>query len=590
MTSVAYSITESPNPLTHRIDEASPLEILRLLRQCDAQLFAGYLEFPGLLDEETLQTAARVAWRLSRILAEPDSGAVILSGAGTSGRLAIFCEREFNRQLRALRVPEVFTSLIAGGERAIITPVEAAEDDAATATADLERAVRAHEDRTERVKEGLYIGITAGLSAPYIAAQLGHLQTTDDWDAVLLGCNPAEQARATKPSEGPPSMREAIDRWGDSERFLLLNPVVGPEAIRGSTRMKGGSVTKLLLETIFHVALEAAGLVDDTPALEPGADGSLLPFRWRLLAYFGRYRAAMDAAYHSIADLSALVRLAGSTLRGMGHIYYLGRGTAGMLGVLDASECPPTFGADPLDVRGFIREGWSAWLGEGRDLDSLGKLYHIDQDDFEKEFLPQVGRGDLVIGVGVASLGDTTMQLLAESAARKARTAAILAIHTPTREDDLPEALDVRCVIEVPSLGFRTGTYNEAEFALKLALNAVTTGGHTLAGRVYHNRMIDLRLSNSKLYARAIRTIAELASVDEGTARTALHRAVFKTDKLSAAQERAEALEVLRAAGERRGIVPQALLIAGAGMDVSDAGRALAEDPIVRRVLENHLR
>lgn len=580
MTDTSLTITESANPLTSNIDVAGPTEIVRLLRQCDAQVFTGYLGYPAILDDEVLEEAARVAWRLSRVLLAGESGCVLISGAGTSGRLAVFLAREFNRQLRSFRMPEVFEACIAGGERAIIAPVEAAEDRSAPGIEDARKAVHAD------VTSGLYIGITAGLSAPYVAAQLNHFRTLPAWKSVLVGFNPMSQVRASRAEVDSLSMAEVIAGWGDDDRLDTLTPVYGPEVIRGSTRMKGATCTKLLLETIFQLALQAAGIDDEAGKIEPGPDGSLRPLRAALLECYMRYRTVFDAAYHDVPALSALVRLAGNALKSMGRIYYIGRGTAGMMCVMDASECPPTFGADPFDVRAFIQEGWAAWLGEDRDLTNLGRGYAISFEDFESEFLPEVGRGDLVIGCVISTPTDSVLELLEEAATRRCRTALVVVSPLAPKLDELPKALDLVCHVDVPSLGFRPGYFNEAEIALKLVLNAITTGGHILSGKVYGNTMIDLRLSNTKLYARALSTLQTLAGVDEATAKLALHRAVFDTDDLPKEQADAPPMDVVRAAGDRRGIVPRALLIATKRFTVAQATRMLAEDPFVRRVVE----
>src|ERR1700681_2558051 len=90
------SITESPNELTAEIDRASPIEIVRMLRQTDAQIFSGYLGYPGLFDDETITTIARLAKRAAQTL-NAKNGRIVLSGAGTSGRLAMLGARTFNR-------------------------------------------------------------------------------------------------------------------------------------------------------------------------------------------------------------------------------------------------------------------------------------------------------------------------------------------------------------------------------------------------------------------------------------------------------------------------------------------------------------
>jgi hypothetical protein len=164
--------------------------------------------------------------------------------------------------------------------------------------------------------------------------------------------------------------------------------------------------------------------------------------------------------------------------------------------------------------------------------------------------------------------------------------AALLVGTIRPKEGDLPAGLHHVFFIEVPSLGFQPGGFfNEAELTLKICLNALTTGAFIQIGKVFHNQMIDLRISNHKLYVRAIETIARLARVDEGTAREALHRAAFRSDALEDEERDAPPSAVVKAAGSRARVVPTALLLARGGWTVAEAGELLQRDPVVRRVL-----
>jgi len=130
-------------------------------------------------------------------------------------------------------------------------------------------------------------------------------------------------------------------------RELLLNPVVGPEAITGSTRMKGGTATKLLLEA---AAVLAIGQVE---APREQALNSAFAARW-LRRYLRRQCIAMECAYSNPAALAHASWQACQALRAGGRVLYVAEGTAGLLGVIDSSECPPTYGAAAKDV-------WCCW-------------------------------------------------------------------------------------------------------------------------------------------------------------------------------------------------------------------------------------
>ncbi|MDX2177830.1 MAG: hypothetical protein SF028_15315 [Candidatus Sumerlaeia bacterium] len=575
-------VTELSNPLTEQLDTASPEGFARLLRQADAQIFAGWREHPSLADRECLLQMARFSERLARVFAAKDQGAVVLSGAGTSGRLAVFLAKELNRQLRVFRLPEVFSACVAGGEAALIQPVEGAEDRAAAAVEELKALLR------KETKVGLFVGISAGLSAPYIAAQLESLRPNAAWAASVLGFNPLSQARATRAEADQISFADALAPWSaEPDRFFPLTPVYGPEALRGSTRLKGGTSTKMLLEVCFQLALELRGIDEERPALpEPDADPDREALVDRLRMILSEYREALESAYADVSAVGSLVKLGGNALRSAGRIYYLARGTAGRMAMLDAAECPPTFGADPGDVRAFLQEGWGSWLEDGRDLATLGKNYTIDLESFEESFLPEVSRGDLVVVPTIGPVGDRLRGLLEACHEARAKTAVVWVSPLAPKPDERPDNIDLLLHIHVPALGFRPGYFNMAETALKLVLNALTTGAHAMSGRIYGNSMIDLRLSNTKLYARSVKTIQTLLGLPaEQPAAEALHRAVFQTDTPTPEQLAAPPMEVVKLAGERRGIVPRALLIGTGKFTCSEAGRALADDPVVRRAV-----
>lgn len=573
-------VTESQNPLTLSIDAADPVGMVRLLRQSDAQMFAGWDVFGGVLDEEILEAFARVAWRLSRLLTDPDN-LVLLSGAGTSGRFAHLLCMEFNRVQRENRLPEIFKPLIAGGEFALIQAQEAAEDSVAAAIRDLNEAIPAD------LKRGMYIGITAGISAPYVAAQLEVIGGNEKFDSSLLGFNPASLARATLVDGWDKSVKDVLDRALESDRFTLLNPVYGPEPITGSTRMKGGSMTKIALEVVYAVALDIAR----AEALGDGAKWSvseddLLPLRALIVGYLRRFQDATTAAYSNVPALAEIVRLAGMALRSGGRIIYLGRGIAGYLAMIDASECPPTYGADPFDVRGYMLEGWEYLGYNTAAMRARGRQYEISHEFFEREVLPDLSKGDLVIGVANGVLGENTRRLLTEAIAARATTALVLVTTDASKGQNLPEGLRQRCIVEVPEAACIAGTNNLLELSLKLCLNAITTGAHVMAGKVYNNIMIDLKISNSKLHDRAVRLISQLTGVPREKAHAALHEAIFRVKGSAAELEHTTITTYIQRAISRQKVVPLAILLATGKWSLEKAEARLSEEPRVRRLIE----
>lgn len=625
------SITESPNPLTADIDTADATGIVRLLRAADGQIFSGYGAEAGLLDPETVTTLAALAVRAAATLARPD-GRVILSGAGTSGRLAMFTARTFNLQAAEDMADGRFRYTIAGGDAALVQAQEGAEDDARQGALDLEAAAAGAGDV-------FFVGITCGLSAPYVAGQLRRMM--DDapgapalpGHAVLLGFNPAALARDASFEGSPETFRETTARVAAHPRATLLNPIVGPEPITGSTRMKSGSATKIALEVIFHAA---TALLGEEDGFDPDDAPDVEPLIRQLL---GDYEMAIRAAWDPVADLADLIDAGAAALRGGGRIVYLG-GTgpetlttcqhddeddeaegegpededgdgsddaeahdhghedhvhetieayadAGILGQIDASECPPTYGAGFDDVRGYVDGGWEALLpgsAAAAGLAGRGGPYRVSLDDFRTDVLPGLGAKDLVVALGAF---DARADLLEAAAAAGAHTASIaLAGSDAEGEADvmvelaaMPSALHT-AEDEAPLL-----IHGPVQLAYKLALNALTTGAHVLAGKVFGNRMVDLRISNDKLFHRTVGIIGDLMGVDEAAAREALVKSVYATDSPTPAQATAPVSEHIEAAKAIDKVVPKALLLATGRFTVAEATAALAANPVVRAAI-----
>lgn len=578
-------ITESQNPLTLNIDAVNPEGMVRIFRQSDAQIFSGYECHPALTDQEIIEKLAAAAIWMAELFSPSETNGIFLSGAGTSGRFAHLLSLEYNRVLKENGYLPIFRPLIAGGDAALIRAQESAEDSAEMAANDLKLAL------PDGLKNGLYIGITAGVSAPYVAAQLDHLSEKENFNSILLGFNPLETAR-DRPVEGwEKTVKQVIDGLMESDRFMLLNPIYGPEPVTGSTRMKGGSVTRIVMDIVFAVALEIArsDKLKEKETLLPDREDHR-PLYPRIRQHIASFAASVHAAYSNIPDLSALVRSAGVALRSGGRIIYLGRGISGYLGIIDASECPPTFGAGYFDVRGYLRDGWEFLGANSAAMKARGREHAVDHDFFETEILPELAKGDLVIAIAASAFGDNTRRLIAEANKKRANTAALLVRNDSARDASMPENVRYACTIDVPKPGFIPGANNELELALKLALNAITTGAHIMAGKVYTNVMIDLRISNSKLYDRAIGLVQKLAGVTQEEARAALHHAIFEEPQTTEQIEASAVVECIARASDRGRIVPMAILLATGKFNYEDAKEQLHSEPRVRQIIESALK
>lgn len=222
---------------------------------------------------------------------------------------------------------------------------------------------------------------------------------------------------------------------------------------------------------------------------------------------------------HRAGIARGVAMIANAFKRG-GRLFYAGAGTSGRLGVLDASECPPTFRTPPDMVQGIIAGGTRAlWTAvEGAEDDPLAGRLAIESRG--------VADRDVVVGIAASGRTPFVWGALAEAARRGART--ILLCFNPHLEvprgqrPSLVIAVDMGPEILTGSTRLKAGT------ATKLVLNAFTTLAMVRIGKVRSNLMIDLNASNVKLRDRAVRIVRELTGVDGDTAREALERADWR--------------------------------------------------------------
>ena len=246
-------------------------------------------------------------------------------------------------------------------------------------------------------------------------------------------------------------------------------------------------------------------------------------------------RRPQDAVLNASPSLSAAVDAVAERLRSGGRLYYLGAGTSGRLGVLDAAECPPTFCSDPEMMQGVLAGGAPALL---RSSEGLEDLETAGRDDLDaRGFCSK----DCLVGIAA---GGTTPYVKGGLAYAKAIGALAIAMAcVPTEQAPLPCDIDIR-LLTGPEL-LTGSTRLKAGTATKMALNILSTAVMVRLGKVYGNRMVDVSASNSKLVDRSLRILRDLASVD-----------------------RKRGLQLLENTG---GSVKLALLMAAADLDVKQA-------------------
>ena len=213
--------------------------------------------------------------------------------------------------------------------------------------------------------------------------------------------------------------------------------------------------------------------------------------------------------------IARAVELVVATFREGGRLLYVGAGTSGRLGVLDASECPPTFGAPPEQVQGIIAGGAGALVRavEGaEDRAEAGRQAIAEQG---------VGPRDTVIGIAASRRTPFVTAAVGEARSRGARTAYLTC--TPRSEFTLD--VDVAICPEVGPEVLMGSTRMKAGTAQKLVLNMITTAAFVRSGKVYENMMVDLTASSEKLVERSRRTVMTVTGVDYDAAARALEAA-----------------------------------------------------------------
>jgi N-acetylmuramic acid 6-phosphate etherase len=212
-------------------------------------------------------------------------------------------------------------------------------------------------------------------------------------------------------------------------------------------------------------------------------------------------------------QIAEAIATAEAVFRAGGRLFYVGAGTSGRLGVLDASECPPTFGTDPEMVQGIIAGGPAALTRSQEGAE--------DRLDAAREDLDAHGvrAGDFVVGIAASGTTPYVRVALEHAKSLGARTAIVACSPPPA---STLAAADI-AIVAITGPEVVTGsTRLKAGTATKLILNMITTGAMIRLGKTFGNLMVDLRATNDKLTDRSQRIVAEVCGVDRDAARRLL--------------------------------------------------------------------
>lgn len=252
-------------------------------------------------------------------------------------------------------------------------------------------------------------------------------------------------------------------------------------------------------------------------------------------------KSVADAVRGEIPQIKMAVEMVVSAIREGGRLIYVGAGTSGRLGVLDAAECPPTFGTDPKTIQGIIAGGRKALVRavEGAEDDGGAGALELEKIG--------VNGGDVVMGIAASRRTPFVVAALEKAISMGART--IYLTCNPRAEVSLPVDVAI-CPVVGPEV-IMGSTRMKAGTASKLVLNMITTCAMIQLGKVYENMMVDLMSTSRKLKERSRRTLMIAAGVDYKGAGEALRRA--------------------------RGSVKRAIVMLRTGTDFAEAGRLLEE-------------
>jgi len=269
------------------------------------------------------------------------------------------------------------------------------------------------------------------------------------------------------------------------------------------------------------------------------------------------------AVRRALAQAARAIDVVADGLRHGGRLIYVGAGTSGRLGALDASEIPPTYNISPRSVQ-YIMAGGSRALGastEASEDDTKLAIHEI------KKHKP--GRQDVVIGI--ASSGRTLFTIAAIEYARR-RGAKTIAL-TCNRNSPLERASDFAIVTEVGPEVVAGSSRMKAGSAHKMVLNMISTGAMARLGYVYGNLMVNVWTKNEKLVQRAIRIVERATGRDHETATGALKQSGNRTPlavvMLAAGVTRAKAAGALK---QSRGHVRQAIALLKGSNTLRDRG------------------
>ena len=234
-----------------------------------------------------------------------------------------------------------------------------------------------------------------------------------------------------------------------------------------------------------------------------------------------------------------------------GRLFYVGAGTSGRLGVLDASECPPTFSTPPDMIQGIIAGGDRALREAIEGAEDSEEMALEDFDEYD------ICNNDTIVGLSASGNAKYVCKFLQVAKIKKCKTIVI----TSNPNAKMKEYADCFICVETGAEAISGSTRLKAGTAQKMILNMLSTGSMIKIGKTYHNLMIDVKPTNNKLKRRAVTIVSEICGCKERTAQNVLDTNGYK--------------------------IKHAILFILYGLDFDEADKLLRENNgVLRRIFE----
>jgi len=526
-------ITERSNPKSKDIDIQNSGNITEILSECESEIFGGFENSQGIFDKDFIENCVSFSKEIQKQISEKGTTNIVLIGAGTSGRLCRLMAKVLNPIVdeKINIVP-----IIAGGIKALVRAEPNTED-----------KIQEGIDDYLRYTEGLdrsscfVIGVSCGLSANYVRGALDEANKYTSGKTAIIGFNPIEHA--------------TVDL---DDKIRILNPIIGPEPIVGSVRMKGGTTTMILIYALL------------TSSIHPQEDIYNMIFK-----VFENSKETLSQLQNYKTEIAKLFDFGNKTLQSNANIYLLGSSTFGALCIYDAAECPPTFGAKPTQVNGFSQSGVADLVYyDNEKEEQMAK--EINLGTFRDSILSTLTKEDMIL----------TIKSYADEVDFSSLTKDLGGLNHFSirigRGIPIEESKDKYVVFDEnwPDIFYQL-------LFIRSLLGQLSTGSFILNGKVYENKMIDLRITNKKLFLRAIRIITNITARSEEKVENGLLQTIYENGvpednsledhiTLSASKENIVPLTILSL------IYPERTLV--------DLRAMLSKQPVIRKLIKDELK